>query len=58
MTTATEQASDTTAFESWWRNEGSGMPPRPNEDHHEHVRRMCEIAWNNGAYCARTPGEA
>ena len=37
-------------FEEWWHNEGSGVPPRPDEDHHEHVKRMCRIAWSNGAY--------
>jgi|694.fasta_scaffold31478_17 hypothetical protein len=40
------------AFDRWWFNEGSGMPPRKEEDHAEHVRRMCAIAWGNGAYCA------
>jgi hypothetical protein len=37
-------------FNTWWETEGSGMPPLPNEEHSEHVRRICEIAWSNGAY--------
>ena len=42
-----------TRFERWWHDEGSGMPPLGGEDHSEHVRRLCEIAWSNGAYVAR-----
>jgi len=38
-----------TDFEAWWFNEGSAMGPTKNEDHHEHTRRICEIAWSNGA---------
>jgi hypothetical protein len=41
------------AYLRWWVNEGSGMPPLANEDAEEHVRRITEIAWLNGAYCAR-----
>ena len=41
------------AFDVWWHNEGSGMPPLPGEDAETHVRRICEIAWSNGAYKAR-----
>lgn len=40
------------AFDVWWHNEGSGMPPLPGEDAETHVRRICEIAWANGAYKA------
>lgn len=40
------------AFDAWWHNEGSGMPPMTGEDAATHVRRICEIAWNNGTYKA------
>jgi hypothetical protein len=40
-------------FRVWWHNEGSGLPPLPGMDHEEHVRRISEIAWANGAYAAR-----
>ena len=40
------------AFSAWWHNEGSGMLPLPGEDAEMHVRRICEIAWANGAYKA------
>lgn len=46
-------ASDQKAFETWWHNEGSGMPPIAGEDAETHVRRICEIAWSNGADKAR-----
>jgi hypothetical protein len=46
------RASDMAAFERWWHDEGSGMPPRKGEDRETHVRRICEIAWSNGAYVA------
>jgi hypothetical protein len=35
-------------FETWWHNEGSD-PKRFNEDWEEHCKRMCQIAWSNGA---------
>ena len=35
-------------FEYWWYHEGSG-PRLPGEDSEEHCRRMCKIAWSNGA---------
>ena len=38
------------SFDKWWYDEGSGMPPLPEEDAEAHVRRVCEIAWSNGAY--------
>lgn len=41
---------DGSAFERWWHDEGSGMPPKPDEDAEAHVRRITEIAWSNGAY--------
>ena len=39
------------AFETWWYNEGSAAPI-PGEDSEEHCKRMCQIAWENGAFCA------
>jgi hypothetical protein len=42
------------AFETWWYNEGSA-PPKPGEDMEEHCKRMCQIAWENGAFCAGQP---
>ena len=44
---------DKEAFERWWNEEGSGMPPIGDEDHEEHMHRVAEIAWMNGAYAAR-----
>jgi hypothetical protein len=35
-------------FETWWYHEGSG-PRLPGEDNEEHCKRMCKIAWSNGA---------
>jgi hypothetical protein len=35
-------------FETWWYHEGS-TPPLPGEDGEEHCKRMCKIAWSNGA---------
>jgi len=40
-------------FEHWWHEEGSGMPPKVGEDAETFARRMCEIAWKNGAFVAR-----
>ena len=39
-------------FETWWHNEGSA-PPLPGEDGEEHCKRMCQIAWSNGAFKSR-----
>ena len=41
------------SFQLWWFNEGSGMRPSNGEDQEEHVRRVSQIAWSNGAYVAR-----
>ena len=41
-----------TDFENWWYHEGSG-PKLHSHDHEEHCKRMCQIAWSNGAYKAR-----
>lgn len=38
------------AFDQWWHNEGSGMPPTQKQDHEEHVKSIARIAWHNGAY--------
>ena len=38
-------------FYEWWHNEGS-QAPKPTDDMYEHCKRMCEIAWANGAYKA------
>ena len=46
-------AAPCSAFDVWWHNEGSGMPPQAGEDAETHVRRICEIAWSNGANGAR-----
>jgi hypothetical protein len=40
-------------FQRWWFDEGSGMRPLDGEDSEEHARRVSQIAWHNGAYCAR-----
>lgn len=40
-----------TDFESWWYNEGSAGPN--GMDLEEHCKRMCKIAWKNGAYMER-----
>jgi len=40
-----------TDFENWWYHEGSG-PKLHGHDHEEHCKRMCEIAWSNGAFKA------
>jgi hypothetical protein len=41
-----------TDFEKWWHDEGSD-PKRFDEDFEEHCKRMCQIAWSNGAYMQR-----
>ena len=37
-------------FETWWRNEGSGIGPHKNDDMESHAKRIARIAWMNGAY--------
>jgi hypothetical protein len=39
-------------FKAWWYSEGS-QAPYTHHDCEEHVMRMCEIAWANGAYKER-----
>ena len=41
-----------TRFEQWWYEEGS-QAPYTHHDSEEHTKRMCEIAWANGAYVER-----
>jgi len=41
-----------TPFEHWWYHEGS-QPPTAGYDLEEHCKRMCKIAWDNGAFKAR-----
>lgn len=37
-------------FETWWKQEGSGMRPANGEDQEQHVKRIAQIAWANGSY--------
>ena len=39
-------------FKKWWDEEGSGMRPKKSEDLEEFMKRITEIAWSNGEYCA------
>lgn len=32
-------------FESWWRNDGSGMSPQAGHDVEEHAREVAKAAW-------------
>ena len=41
-----------TDFEIWWYNEGSDLAPIDGEDKETHTKRVCRIAWENGAYKA------
>jgi len=41
-----------TRFEQWWYEEGS-KPLQGNDDWEEHCKKMCAIAWANGAYVER-----
>lgn len=43
-------------FEKWWYYEGS-CPPYTHHDCEEHTKRMCKIAWSNGAYVAEQPAQ-
>lgn len=52
VASGSESLSSSAAFERWWHEEGSGMPPKENEDRETHMRRVAEIAWSNGAYLA------
>jgi hypothetical protein len=40
-----------TDFEHWWYHEGSQGPN--GMDLEEHCKRMCQIAWSNGAFKAK-----
>ena len=48
---AADKLQEPVPFEKWWHYEGS-EPPQQGEDHEEHTKRMCQIAWSNGAYVA------
>jgi hypothetical protein len=39
-------------FETWWHHEGSAFRP-VDEDLEEFAKRMCKIAWSNGAFVER-----
>ena len=41
-----------TDFERWWYDEGSSNRP-VDEDIEEFSKRMCQIAWSNGAFKER-----
>ena len=41
-----------TDFATWWYTEGSATPI-PGDDGEEHLKRMCQIAWSNGAEVER-----
>ncbi len=40
-------------YKTWWDNEGSGMPPLPNEDMEEFSHRMTQIVWAKAAAAER-----
>ncbi len=40
-------------FDRWWYEEGSGMPPKDDEDIETFAKRIAEIAWDNGAHKER-----
>jgi|694.fasta_scaffold107834_3 hypothetical protein len=39
-------------FEEWWHKEIPDLPPQPGEKPEAYIKRICAIAWSNGAYCA------
>lgn len=41
-----------TDFERWWHDEGSANRP-VDEDIEEFAKRMCQVAWSNGAFVER-----
>jgi len=32
-------------FEKWWNEVGSGIAPKPTEDHEEHTKRVAYLLW-------------
>ena len=40
-------------FEQWWCEDGSVYSYETHLDLEEYTKKMCEIAWTNGAYCAQ-----
>ena len=45
-------------FQFWWDNEGSGMPPKHDEETSVYAERIAKIAWANGAYAGCGAQEA
>ena len=43
-----------TDFDRWWFTEGS-KPPAVGDDIETHCKKMCSIAWENGAYKEKNP---
>ena len=37
-------------FEAWWDKEGTSLRPLPEETAAEHLKRITNTAWKNGAY--------
>jgi hypothetical protein len=44
-------------WQVWWDQEGSAIQPNANEDIEEFARRITQIAWENGAFCAKQPSD-
>lgn len=42
----------TYAFEKWWNEIGSGLPPLPHEDQEAHAKRVAHVAWLNAVVYA------
>jgi hypothetical protein len=47
--------SDTTTFDVWWYNIGSGVIPEPGDDHETHVHRVARLAWDAAIHRASYP---
>ena len=50
----TNRKTSCVAFDVWWHNQGSGIPPLPCEDSETHVRCVCNIAWEKAQECLAT----
>ena len=37
-------------FDAWWNEEGHTIQPREQETAAEHLKRITNVAWTNGAY--------
>jgi hypothetical protein len=42
-------------FLTWWKNEGNALLPTPSKDSEAYARKVCHIAWENGAFKAKSP---